>query len=161
MAHPILDPRLLSPPTSQPTLTTLPAAVGPTAAPHSAHTRSLYPLPLFALLPARYCRLRPRGGNAAARRPCAREACVGCLRLRILGSCRMAESLKTKEELREYLASADLQEVLRSTLSPILKREDLPTSESLVRTLGEELLKISEEAEDGQRDEEVRVATLR
>ena len=54
-----------------------------------------------------------------------------------------------------------MQEVLRSTLSTILKREDLPTAESLVRTLGEELLKISEEAEDGQRDEEVRVAALR
>ena len=58
-----------------------------------------------------------------------------------------AEALKTKEQLRSYLASAELQEVLRNTLSNILKRDDLPSAQQLVRTLGEELLSVSEEAE--------------
>jgi cAMP-dependent protein kinase regulator len=67
--------------------------------------------------------------------------------------------LKTKDELREYLASAELQEVLRQTLSTILKRDDLPSATALVRVLGEELVSISEEAaaadeEDAEADEE-------
>ena len=45
------------------------------------------------------------------------------------------EALKTKEQLREYLAGAELQEVLRQTLSTILKRDELPTADSLVRAL--------------------------
>ena len=42
------------------------------------------------------------------------------------------EALKTKEQLREYLAGAELQEVLRQTLSTILKRDELPGTDSLV-----------------------------
>ena len=43
----------------------------------------------------------------------------------------------------DYLATAELQDVLRNTLSSILKRTDLPTPESLVRTLGEELISVA------------------
>ena len=66
------------------------------------------------------------------------------------------EALKTKEQLREYLAGAELQEVLRQTLSTILKRDELPGTDSLVRTLGEELISLSEaadEAEAAQQDD--------
>ena len=66
------------------------------------------------------------------------------------------DSLKTKEQLREYLAGAELQEVLRQTLSTILKRDELPSPDELVRTLGEELVSMSEEAdaaESQQQDE--------
>ena len=67
-----------------------------------------------------------------------------------------AESLKTKEQLREYLASAELQEVLRNTLSGILKRDDLPSAGSLVRTLGEELITFAEAEgdEEGQAEDD-------
>jgi hypothetical protein len=51
-----------------------------------------------------------------------------------------AKDLKTKEELRDYLSTAELQDVLRNTLSSILKRTDLPNPDALVRTLGEELI---------------------
>lgn len=45
------------------------------------------------------------------------------------------EALKTKEQLREYLAGAELQEVLRQTLSTILKRDELPEKDALVSSL--------------------------
>ena len=60
------------------------------------------------------------------------------------------EALKTKEQLREYLAGAELQEVLRQTLSTILKRDELPGTDSLVRTLGEELISLSEQADEAE-----------
>eukprot|EP01051_Picozoa_sp_SAG22_P019411 SAG22_NODE_3572_length_1636_cov_1.163956_1_plen_431_part_00 len=84
-----------------------------------------------------------------------------------------AKDLKTKEELRDYLATAELQDVLRNTLSGILKRTDLPTPESLVRTLGEELIQQAggevpepapaDDAGDDQDDEEEarRMAAMR
>ena len=70
-----------------------------------------------------------------------------------------AKDLKTKEELRDYLATAELQDVLRNTLSGILKRTDLPTPDSLVRTLGEELISLAggevpEPAEDAAQDQD-------
>ena len=63
------------------------------------------------------------------------------------------EALKTKEQLREYLAGAELQEVLRQTLSTILKRDELPGTDSLVRTLGEELISLSEQADEAEAEQ--------
>ena len=49
-----------------------------------------------------------------------------------------APNLTTKEQLQQYLAGAELQEVLRQTLGSILQRETLPSTEKLVGILGAE-----------------------
>ena len=55
-----------------------------------------------------------------------------------------APNLTTKEQLQQYLAGAELQEVLRQTLGSILQRETLPSTEKLVGILGAELLLLEE-----------------
>ena len=57
-----------------------------------------------------------------------------------------APNLTTKEQLQQYLAGAELQEVLRQTLGSILQRETLPSTEKLVGILGAELTKLAEGA---------------
>ena len=57
-----------------------------------------------------------------------------------------APNLTTKEQLQQYLAGAELQEVLRQTLGSILQRETLPSTEKLVGILGAELTKLAQGA---------------
>ena len=57
-----------------------------------------------------------------------------------------APNLTTKEQLQQYLAGAELQEVLRQTLGSILQRETLPSTEKLVGILGAELTQLAEGA---------------
>ena len=57
-----------------------------------------------------------------------------------------APNLTTKEQLQQYLAGAELQEVLRQTLGSILQRETLPSTEKLVGILGAELTRLAEGA---------------
>ena len=48
--------------------------------------------------------------------------------------------IASKEHIRDYFVTADLQEVLRGALSDILRRNDRPKPNELLEALGRELL---------------------
>jgi hypothetical protein len=48
--------------------------------------------------------------------------------------------MASKDHVRNYFVTADLQEVLRGALSDILRREDRPKPNKLLEALGRELL---------------------
>lgn len=49
-------------------------------------------------------------------------------------------AIRSKEHVRDYFVTADLQEVLRAALSDIVRREDRPKPNKLLEALGRELL---------------------